>query len=477
MLLYLLKVNVLILLFTASYWLLLRHGKLLQLNRMILALSILLAFLLPVLPLHSFLEESVPEPVRALTARATNALPEVDPMVTTSPLENTESSPVEPSVTVLPNRAWQLSVWVFLGGVALLFFMLLRQFIHIFRLILYSSNTRVDGLTLVHTDEDIPPFSFFRFLVINPTKYDEEELQRIIVHEKVHINQHHYLDILLGEILRVLLWYNPFAWFLNGLLKMNLEYIADRRVLSAGIDRKGYQFQLLRMGVRGQSLRLTTPLNYSPIKMRIAMMNTKKTSLLSAFRYLLLFPVLLLSLVVISPAQAQKTQIIVGQGSANANAHTSITINKGGSGAASNSVSMSVNRSNSVSSTNTSAGRDIYFVILPTTKEKTLMDVQETLAERGITVEYQKVKYKNGRLASISVSVKKGDFFGIHVYDELDTRLVFYDLEVVDQAIGFQAGTPTGFSSKQRKIIDGLSGLYIQRSDGRVSIRGTATID
>lgn len=474
MLLYLLQVNVLILLFTASYWLVLRQGKLLQLNRMILALSILLAFLLPLLPLHSFLEESVPEPVRELTARATNALPEVAPSITTSPSEDAESTSVEPSVTILPNRAWQLSVMVFFGGAALLVFLLVRQFLHIFKLILYSSNTRVDGLTLVHTDEDIPPFSFFRFLVINPTKYDEDELQRIIVHEKVHINQHHYLDILLGEMLRVLLWYNPFAWLLNGLLKMNLEYIADRRVLSAGIDRKGYQFQLLRMGVRGQSLRLTTPLNYSPIKMRITMMNTKKISPLSAFRYLLLLPVLLLSLVVISPAQAQKTQIIVGQGSANANAHTSITINQG---EASNSINRSVNRSTAIDYGRNAVGRDIYFVISPSTKKKTLMDVQETLAERGITVEYQKVKYDNGRLASISVSVKKGDYFGIHVFEQLDNRIVFYDLEVADQAIGFQVGTPPEFNFKQRKIIDGLSGLYIKNADGRVSIRGSATID
>jgi hypothetical protein len=328
----------------------------------------------------------------------------------------------------------------------------------------------------VHTDEDIPPFSFFRFLVINPTKYNEDELQRIIVHEKVHINQHHYLDILLGEILRVLLWYNPFAWLLNGLLKMNLEYIADRRVLSAGIDRKGYQFQLLRMGVKGQSLRLTTPLNYSPIKMRITMMNTKKTSLFSAFRYLLLLPVLLLSLIVISPAQAQKTQIIVGQGSANANAQTSITINQG-EASNSSSVNRSVNRSTTIGYSGNAAGRDIYFVISPSTKKKTLMDVQETLAERGITVEYQKVKYDNGRLSSISVSVKKGDYFGIQVFEQLDNRIVFYDLEVADKAIGFQAGTPPEFSSKQRKVIDGLSGLYIQGADGRVTIRGSATID
>ncbi len=468
MLIYLLKVNFIILVFTAAYWLLLRKGGLLQLNRLILVIGIGLAFLLPALPPSQFLGDNVPEPVRELTSRAAAALPEIV-LLASPPLSETRELTVsETSPLPAENWWWQPVLWIFLTVAAFMLFLLLRQFVHIFKLILYSANAREDGLTIVHTDEDIPPFSFFRFLVINPAKYGQEELRRIIVHEKAHIRQHHYLDILVGEMLRVVCWFNPAAWVLNGLLKMNLEYIADRQVLSAGIDRKNYQFQLLQMSVRGQSLRLTTPLNYSPIKMRVTMMNTKKTNALSPLRYALLLPIFLLSVMVINPTQAQESRVLTG--AATASSSTELASVEGTALAAT-----STQIASSVSST--TAGRDIYFVIRPTTSRKTLMDVQETLAEYGIAVKYDKLRYKNDLLMDISVSIRSDNYSGNLSYSPLNNRLVFYDLQVDSQITGFESGTPRKFKLKQRDMIDELSGLLIHKSNGRVTIRGSARID
>lgn len=470
--LYFLKVNFLLLVFTAAYWLLLRRGELLQLNRLIIVTSILLAFLLPVLPMSEFLGQRIPAQVLELTGRPAAALPELESLPI---IETSETSGTSTATTSLPTPTSKtprlFAFWTFIGVAGFLFFLLLRQFVHIFKLILYSTNTRESGLTIVHTEEDIPPFSFFRFLVINPAKYAGAELQRIIVHEKVHIRQHHYLDILVGEILRVLCWYNPAAWGLNALLKMNLEYIADREVLSAGIDRKNYQYQLLHMGVRGQSLRLTTPLNYSPVKMRISMMNAKKSGTLAQLRYALLLPVFLLAVMVInpSPTLAQNSQVMVGTTSANAT--TSVSVNPG-------TISIEGNTSSSpASTTSVSAGRDIYFVIRPTTTRKTLMDVQQTLAERGITVKYNNLNFNDGLLTAISVSIRTDEFNSNLSYDPLESRLVFYDLQVSDRMVGFECGTPRSFKLKQRDMIDELSGLLIRKSNGQVTIRGTARID
>jgi hypothetical protein len=93
MLIYLLKVNFLTLVFSATYWLLLRKGKLLQLNRLILATSIILAFLLPMLPLGNFPGESVTEPVKELTARATTILPEIGSLTETFSAAQPKSNP------------------------------------------------------------------------------------------------------------------------------------------------------------------------------------------------------------------------------------------------------------------------------------------------------------------------------------------------------------------------------------------------
>jgi len=471
MLIYFLKVNFLLVVFTATYWLLLRRGKLLQLNRAILLASILLAFALPVLPIAGFLESELSTPVRDLTGRVTVALSELAPAPTSVDVTASAGetgTAINPGQPAQPDQAFYWLGWVFVAVAAFLFFLLMRQLVHIFRLVLYSTNTREEGLTIVHTDEDVPPFSFFRFLVLNPTKYAGEELYQIIVHEKVHIRQYHYLDILVGEMLRVFCWYNPAAWMLNKLLKINLEFIADREVLSAGINRKSYQYQLLHMSSRGQSLRLTTPLNYSPIKMRISMMNAKKSGLLTQLRYALLLPVLLISVLAINPALAQDTQVLVG--TASARVTTGSNVSQG--------TAKVANDQGTIATTRASAGRDIYFVITPKTKRKTLMDVQENLTEKGITVQYDNLNFNDGLLTAISVTIRSDDFSGNLSYDPLDGRLVFYDLQVSGNITGFEYGTPRQFSLKQRDTVDKISsGLLIRRADGRVQIRGSAEID
>jgi beta-lactamase regulating signal transducer with metallopeptidase domain len=45
----------------------------------------------------------------------------------------------------------------------------------------------------------------------------------------------------------VLNWYNPFAWFIRRAIKVNLEFIADSKVLETGIDRKEFQCLLLKV--------------------------------------------------------------------------------------------------------------------------------------------------------------------------------------------------------------------------------------
>lgn len=508
MLIYLLKANFLIIIFTAAYWLLLRKGKLLQLNRLILVASVLLAFLLPAVPMTKFFSDRLPEPVLELTGRAAAALPILDAPLSVEP-PATESivvgSPNTPSPT---SPSWPLAIWVYLAVAAFLFFLLVRQFVHIFNLILYSTNTREDGLTLVHTDEDIPPFSFFRFLVINPAKYAGDELRRIIVHEKVHIRQAHYLDILVGELLRVVCWYNPAAWALNALLKMNLEYIADRQVLSTGINRKNYQYQLLSMKTRGQSLRLTTPLNYSPLKMRISMMNAKKTGALAQLRYALCFPVLLLSLLAINPALAQETKVVPGQetkvvGKATKSDASATTVVKGYQTPLNGKATKDTEGATTVvkgyaattegeakattvvkgyhapiyGDAKTIKAEDIYFVIRPTIKRKVLMDAQEALAQKGIMVKYNNLNFNDGKLTAISVSIQSDDFSGNLSYDPLEGPLVFYDLQLSDKITGFEYGTPKRLDFKQQDTVDHVTGLLVKGAGGAVMIRGAATID
>ncbi|MEM6769033.1 MAG: M56 family metallopeptidase [Bacteroidota bacterium] len=451
---YLIKVNCLLVIFTAVYWVFLRRGRLLQLNRLILGGSILFAFLLPVLPLSGLIHRSLPKPVLEITQLPTTSLSELIP----APSEPAQLEPpgIDKIDKPIPLEKPSLLfiIWcLYLVGVGTLAYLLLRQAFHVFNLILYSTNTRQQDLTMVHTDEDIPPFSFFRFLVINPTKYNDAEMHNILLHEQVHIQQRHYLDILLGELMRLVCWFNPAAWALNRLLKINLEYIADRDTLSAGIDRKNYQLQLLHMTTRGQSLRLTTPLNYSPIKMRITMMNTTSSRRTGLLSYALLFPVFFLSALVASPlAPSIVEPISDGFISTETPAETELTPIRG------------------------LQKEDILFVIRPSIERKVLLKIKETLAERGVTVAYEKLDYENNRLKNISVSISSEDYSYNLSYNPITGPLVFYDFQRSGGATGFEYGVPDHFDLNQQLDLKNTTGLLIRLSGDRVIVRGSATI-
>ena len=85
-----------------------------------------------------------------------------------------------------------------------------------------SEQRKTDHYIYVITSKNISPFSFFNFIVYNPKLFNESELQQIITHEKVHINERHSIDILLSQISCVIFWFNPLIWLYNKDLKQNL---------------------------------------------------------------------------------------------------------------------------------------------------------------------------------------------------------------------------------------------------------------
>jgi hypothetical protein len=89
------------------------------------------------------------------------------------------------------------------------------------------------------------PFSFFRWIFIDPAMHLPAEVREILSHEMVHARQSHSFDILLAEILCAACWFNPLAWLLMGEIRRNLELLVDSRVVREGVDPKSYQYHLL----------------------------------------------------------------------------------------------------------------------------------------------------------------------------------------------------------------------------------------
>ena len=150
-------------------------------------------------------------------------------------------------------------------------------------------------MKIYHVDENIIPFSFGNSIFINRHLHSETELQEIIQHEFVHVKQLHSIDILWGEILCLLNWYNPFAWLLKKSIRQNLEFIADNKVLEKGVSKKEYQYLLLKV-IGNNQYSIATQFNFSSLKKRIAMMNKLKSTKVHLVRFLFLLPVVVVML-------------------------------------------------------------------------------------------------------------------------------------------------------------------------------------
>ena len=63
----------------------------------------------------------------------------------------------------------------------------------------------------------------------------------IIIHERIHIEQKHSIDVLISKLLCLFLWINPITWLYRKAILENLEFIADNQ--TAVITNKAYQYQ------------------------------------------------------------------------------------------------------------------------------------------------------------------------------------------------------------------------------------------
>ncbi|HEX4958022.1 MAG TPA: M56 family metallopeptidase, partial [Lacibacter sp.] len=182
------------------------------------------------------------------------------------------------------------------AGIAVMSIRLLMQMA---ALIALRKNKRISTLhtvKVVELKEQVNPFSFFNEIYVNPQLHSEAELEEIIRHEQFHIEQKHTIDILLGEVLTIVFWFNPFAWLLKNELKQNLEFLTDKLVLETGIDAKHYQYNLLKVSGLQNNIAAANHFHFLKLKNRIIMMNKKQTNPYHAVKFLLLVPVVALLL-------------------------------------------------------------------------------------------------------------------------------------------------------------------------------------
>ena len=152
-------------------------------------------------------------------------------------------------------------------------------------------NTKNEKGVAFHNRDQV--FTLFTRVFIPGSLKNEQDLNTVLLHEKAHIHQLHFIDLMLMEFTLLLTWFNPFSWLISRMIKENHEHLADRQVLSAGVDPARYRAQLLNHTLGVNVFRLGNQFNHSLTLKRFNMMKKPRTSPVGIIKITLLIPVVL----------------------------------------------------------------------------------------------------------------------------------------------------------------------------------------
>lgn len=226
----------------------------------------------------------------------------LDPVIITS-------QGVQASVSSHPGF-YQILLAIYLTGVSIFTIRFIYQLGQLLFLVRRFGVSKKAGLNIVFTSKNFSPFSFFNLIFLNRDDINSEEANKILAHEKVHINQWHSVDLILLEIITILQWFNPFIWLYRHAVKTLHEYLADQGVLHSGVDVNVYSALLFEQSTGIQINDLTNNFSKSLLKRRFIMMNKKKTTQFARLKLLFAIPLAFSMMLVMSFSHevvAQKT--------------------------------------------------------------------------------------------------------------------------------------------------------------------------
>lgn len=278
---YFLKVNLALAILYICYRLLFRNDTFFRLRRAVLLSVYLIAFLYPLLDISIWLStrESVTEIV--------NYYSTILPLKTVVAADDTPLSTEADWLTI----AESYMLLIYLAGITLLFLRCIIELFTVIRLRLRSPKQLINGTTLYVLPSQEEPYSFFGWIFASPESHTPQALEEILVHEKTHVRQLHSIDVVLGEIVCILCWINPFARLLKKEISSNHEYLADEQVMLAGYNKKEYQYHLIGLEHPEMAIaKLYNNFSVLPLKKRITMLNKKRTGRVGKVKYLTLLP-------------------------------------------------------------------------------------------------------------------------------------------------------------------------------------------
>ncbi|MEL7147589.1 MAG: carboxypeptidase-like regulatory domain-containing protein, partial [Bacteroidota bacterium] len=280
MITYLLQVSACAISFYAIYHLLLRRNKFFNLQRIYLVLSLVASFVIPFIGFGAYQPAAVQQ------------LPAVPGALAFEDFEIIESGAGEVSFT--------LTDYLTIGYTLIAVFLLIRlciMVINLIRTIKTGTKKPLGRYTLLYTDQPVFIASFFRYIFVQkPLNVEEESFQYMLLHEEKHLKELHFLDLILLECTKIILWFNPITYCYSKSLKTVHEYICDDEVIKH-TSPEHYERLLIQTWFKRAGLPLVSQFHEISIKNRINMMKKQNNKWYSKFKFLATIPVALLLII------------------------------------------------------------------------------------------------------------------------------------------------------------------------------------
>ena len=302
-LIYSLKASIIIALFWSIYKLFLQKETFFRFNRFFLLTGLIAALTFPFITIHYSVEVPTPETVQSISDISTippaSFLQNLPPTIHENALLVIEQNSVLPQkvISSILHKTLQFlhNHLIYFTAIyyVILAIMLLVQgigFFRIFKIIRRNLNMRYSGYILIESDEITDVFSLFRYVLI-PACMQKSEKDIILTHEKAHIDQKHWIDLFVTNVLRLMWWFNPLILFYEKAIRTNHEYAADFAVLGE-YRQVDFQQTLINQWFKTQVFPLALNFAFSNPLKRIYMMKKTISNPLKKLFSLTVIPVL-----------------------------------------------------------------------------------------------------------------------------------------------------------------------------------------
>lgn len=481
---YLVTANLLMALAYAVYYWLYRKEENFQFNRLFLLGIALFTWLIPLFPWSNLVGTSAelapvaPQLLETWTFNFGDGLAN-NPIVTSTD-ESATSSPSDWLSSCLA-----LLGMIYLAVTATLLIRFLVSLGSLFSLVRRFPREQKEDHLLLHADEEISPFSFFKMIILNPKLYQPEQYELIYQHELVHARQWHNLDILIAELWCILCWFNPLVWKMKDQIRQNLEFIADAAVLKIGVNRKVYQYCLLKLNIANeQHLHLANHFNQSLLKKRITMMNRKKSPDTFPLKHLILLPLLAAMILISWPLQSQTKQPSSTKYDASSltdypanstteHTATSITDHPGTMDQFANAPIMD--------------GESVYGIVRADMTMETLEMMKKEFAKRGVEITASNINFTGeGKLSSIRLEMEQWN--KVSVTKELNNKpegtneLIYISFQhnKADQSVNICMDTElprNNLSNAHKTLLNQFTGIAVISENEDIYMKGSLDLE